>query len=117
MKSTESATAGSRFPVGKLARTVFFRRNSGTNDVLEETWKKKKEKKTRSSQRAEQNKTEGSLQSKVGFILLEVGCVNKGVDEHEGLDPAPSVLREQLRQKSAQGTTKEMHLWWWWQWW
>jgi len=46
MKSTESAIAGSRFPVGKLARTVFFRRNSGTNDVLEE--KKKKKKKERS---------------------------------------------------------------------
>jgi len=34
MKSTESATAGSRFPEGKLASTVFFRRNSGTSDVL-----------------------------------------------------------------------------------
>ena len=51
------------------------------------------------------------LQSKVGFILLEVGSVDKGVDENKGLDPAPSVLREQLRQKSAQGTTKEVDLW------
>jgi hypothetical protein len=34
MKSTESAIAGSRIPDGKLASTAFFRRNSGTNEVL-----------------------------------------------------------------------------------
>ena len=51
MKSTESAIAGSRFPVGKLARTVFFRRNSGTNDVLEEKKKKRRKKKKERSLR------------------------------------------------------------------